>query len=218
MAHWTSSLRRWSRLGCAPVCAMRSPTATVMKGPRRALRRTCALSGACERSAGNVPRGAGYWRHPSGYTPLSLCRTGLWSTLWPRRRQGTGFHIHVAEDGADEEDSLQRYGLRVAERLERKRVLGQMTLAAHCVHVDAGEMTALARTGTKVSHQPRSNMNNAVGTAPVQALLDAGVIVGLGNDGFSNNMFAEMKAAYLAHKAATRDPRAMPGDTVIRLG
>ncbi len=131
--------------------------------------------------------------------------------------QGTGFHIHVAEDGADEEDSLQRYGLRVAERLERKRVLGQMTLAAHCVHVDAGEITALARTGTKVSHQPRSNMNNAVGTAPVQALLDAGVVVGLGNDGFSNNMFAEMKVAYLAHKAATRDPRTMPGDTVIRL-
>jgi len=131
--------------------------------------------------------------------------------------QGTGFHIHVAEDRADEEDSLQRYGLRVAERLERQRVLGQMTLAAHCVHVDAGEMAALARTGTKVSHQPRSNMNNAVGTAPVQALLEAGVTVGLGNDGFSNNMFAEMKAAYLAHKAATRDPRTMPGDTVIRL-
>lgn len=131
--------------------------------------------------------------------------------------QGTGFHIHVAEDGADEEDSLQRYGLRVVERLERKRVLGQMTLAAHCVHVDASEIAALARTGTKVSHQPRSNMNNAVGTAPVQALLDAGVTVGLGNDGFSNNMFAEMKAAYLAHKAAVRDPRAMPGDVVIRL-
>lgn len=131
--------------------------------------------------------------------------------------QGTGFHIHVAEDRADEEDSLKHYGIRVAERLERKRVLGQMTLAAHCVHVDAGEIAALARTGTKVSHQPRSNMNNAVGTAPVQALLDAGVTVGLGNDGFSNNMFAEMKAAYLAHKAAGRDPRAMTGDSVIRL-
>ncbi len=131
--------------------------------------------------------------------------------------QGTGFHIHVAEDWADEEDSLQRYGVRVVERLERRRVLGQMTLAAHCVHVDAGEVAALARTGTKVSHQPRSNMNNAVGTAPVQALLDAGVVVGLGNDGFSNNMFAEMKAAYLAHKAAMRDPRVMTGDRVMRL-
>jgi putative selenium metabolism protein SsnA len=131
--------------------------------------------------------------------------------------QGTGFHIHVAEDAADEEDSLGQYGVRVAERLERRRVLGQMTLAAHCVHVDAGEIAALARTGTKVSHQPRSNMNNAVGATPVQALLDAGVTVGLGNDGFSNNMFSEMKAAYLVHKAAARDPRVMGGDTVMRL-
>ena len=51
----------------------------------------------------------------------------------------------------------------------------------------------------------------------VEALLDAGVNVGLGNDGFSNNMLAEMKAAYLVHKLDQRDPRAMPGDLVARL-
>ncbi|MCK4315982.1 MAG: amidohydrolase family protein, partial [Anaerolineae bacterium] len=75
----------------------------------------------------------------------------------------------------------------------------------------------LAKTGTWVTHQPRSNMNNGVGVAPVEALLRAGVNVGLGNDGFSNQMFAEMKAAYLVHKLAQRDPRAMPGDLVMRL-
>jgi cytosine/adenosine deaminase-related metal-dependent hydrolase len=48
-------------------------------------------------------------------------------------------------------------------------------------------------------------------------MLAAGVRVALGNDGFSNNMFAEMKAAYLVHKLARRDPRAMPGDVVMRL-
>jgi cytosine/adenosine deaminase-related metal-dependent hydrolase len=53
--------------------------------------------------------------------------------------------------------------------------------------------------------------------APVEPMLRAGVNVGLGNDGFSNQMFAEMKAAYLVHKLAQRDPRAMPGDLVIRL-
>jgi putative selenium metabolism protein SsnA len=130
---------------------------------------------------------------------------------------GSGFHIHVAEDKADEDDSLRRYGVRVAHRLEARGALDPATLAAHCVHVDVSEMAALARAGAKVSHQPRSNMNNAVGTAPVQALLDAGVVVGLGNDGFSNNMFAEMKAAYLAHKAAVSDPRVMGGGTVMQL-
>ncbi|HLF28826.1 MAG TPA: putative aminohydrolase SsnA [Anaerolineae bacterium] len=130
---------------------------------------------------------------------------------------GIGFHVHVAEDAADEVDAERKYGLRVGERFESRGVLGARTLAAHCVHVSDGEIESLARTHTKVSHQPRSNMNNAVGTAPVQQLLDAGVCVGLGNDGFSNNMFAEMKAAYLVHKATAGDPRVMPSDTVIQL-
>ena len=130
---------------------------------------------------------------------------------------GLGFHIHVAEDNADEMDSQRNYGMRIGKRLNERGVLGEKTLSAHCVHVNANEIKLLAKTHTKVSHQPRSNMNNAVGTAPVQRMLDAGVIVGLGNDGFSNNMYSEMKAAYLVHKSTTHDPRAMSGDTVMRL-
>ena len=130
---------------------------------------------------------------------------------------GLGFHIHVAEDNADEIDSETKYGQRVGEHLNEKGVLGEKTLSAHCVHVNQDEINLLAKTNTKVSHQPRSNMNNAVGTAPVQKMLDSGVCVGLGNDGFSNNMYSEMKAAYLVHKSAASDPRAMPGDTVMRL-
>lgn len=130
---------------------------------------------------------------------------------------GLGFHIHVAEDAADEVDSQRNYGMRIGKRLNERGVLGEKTLSAHCVHVNANEIKLLAKTHTKVSHQPRSNMNNAVGTAPVQRMLDAGVIVGLGNDGFSNNMYSEMKAAYLVHKSTAHDPRAMSGDTVMRL-
>jgi cytosine/adenosine deaminase-related metal-dependent hydrolase len=130
---------------------------------------------------------------------------------------GIGFHIHVAEDNADEIDSETKYGQRVGEHLHATGVLGEKTLSAHCVHVNHNEIELLARTSTKISHQPRSNMNNAVGTAPVQKMLDAGVCVGLGNDGFSNNMYSEMKAAYLVHKSAAHDPRVMSGDTVTRL-
>jgi putative selenium metabolism protein SsnA len=130
---------------------------------------------------------------------------------------GLGFHIHVAEDAADEVDAERKYGLRVGEHLRAMNVLGEKTLSAHCVHVNAAEIDLLAKTRTKVSHQPRSNMNNAVGTAPVQRMLDRGVTVGLGNDGLSNNMYSEMKAAYFVHKASAHDPRAMSGDTVTRL-
>ncbi len=130
---------------------------------------------------------------------------------------GIGFHVHVSEDAADEVDAERKYGMRVGHRLAARGVLGERTLAAHCVHVNVGEIEALAQARAKVSHQPRSNMNNAVGVAPVQQMLDAGVCVGLGNDGFSNNMFSEMKAAYLVHKSTAGDPRAMSGDTVTRL-
>ncbi len=129
----------------------------------------------------------------------------------------TGFHIHVAEDKADEADSLKKYGLRVAERLEKKGILGPKTLVAHAIHVDAYEMDSFRATHTKISHQPRSNMNNAVGVAEVEKLLNRGITVGLGNDGFSNNMFIEIHTAYLLHKLNHSDPRVMPGDRLMEM-
>ncbi len=129
----------------------------------------------------------------------------------------TGFHLHVAEDKADVKDSLRRSGLRVVERLKKAGVLGPSTLAAHCVHVDRLEIEMLLDSGTMVVHNPRSNMNNAVGTADLPWMLHIGIPVGLGNDGFSNNLFTEMAAAYLVHKQASGDPRALPADQVIRM-
>jgi len=129
----------------------------------------------------------------------------------------TGFHIHVAEHEADQDHSLQWYGLRVVERLDRAGILGPRTIAAHCVHTDAWELEILRRSSTWVSHQPRSNMNNGVGAAPLDTLLRGQVRVGLGNDGFSNNMWAEWKAAYLLHKVASRDPRRAPGDQIAHM-
>ncbi len=131
---------------------------------------------------------------------------------------GVGFHIHIAEDISDERDSTTRYGMRVVDRLEADRILGPHTIAAHCVHVRSGEMSRLAETRTNSVHNPRSNMNNAVGRMPVEEMVRAGVNVGLGNDGFSMNMMQEMKAAYLLHKLALEDPRVMPGDLVVKLG
>jgi putative selenium metabolism protein SsnA len=130
---------------------------------------------------------------------------------------GVGFHIHVAEDSSDENDSVSSYGVRVAERLEANHILGPRSIAAHCVHVNSGEIGRLAATRTNSVHNPRSNMNNAVGRAPVEEMVRAGVNVGLGNDGFSMNMIQEIKVAYLLHKLALSDPRVMPGDLVLKM-
>ena len=151
------------------------------------------------------------------HASLTLSDETLADCVAAAKDLGLGFHVHAAEDQADQEDSLRKSGKRVIHRLGDAGILGPRTIAAHCVHIDEGEMERLAATGTWVTHQPRSNMNNAVGVAPVEAMLRAGVNVGLGNDGFSNQMLAEMKAAYLVHKLAQHDPRAMPGDLVMQL-
>lgn len=130
----------------------------------------------------------------------------------------TGFHTHIAEHEADQDDSLAKSGLRVVPRLAKHGILGPRTIGAHAVHVDQREIEMLAESGTWVSHQPRSNMNNGVGAADVEALLAAGVKVCIGNDGFTQDMWAEWKAAYLMHKAAHRDPRRMNGADVVKMG
>jgi putative selenium metabolism protein SsnA len=140
---------------------------------------------------------------------LDACRAAL--------PDGHGFHVHVAEHEADQYDSLKKSGTRVVDRLGRLGILGPRTLAAHCVHLDYAEAERLRETGTWVTHQPRSNMNNAVGAADVDGLLRAGIKVCLGNDGFSNAMWEEWKAAYLVHKAAHRDPRRAGGYNVWQM-
>jgi putative selenium metabolism protein SsnA len=129
----------------------------------------------------------------------------------------TGFHIHAAEGVSDQEDSLRRSGKRVVERLHDAGILGPKSILVHCVHVDAWEMEILRDSGTWVTHQPRSNMNNAVGVAPVETMLRGGIRVGMGNDGFSNNMWAEWKAAYLVHKVWHGDPRRANGYDIVQM-
>jgi len=131
--------------------------------------------------------------------------------------QGTGFHIHVAEAEVDQYDSLAKAGERVVDRLHRLGILGPDSICVHAVHVDAKEINLLAETGTWVTHQPRSNMNNAVGIGEVESMLRAGVRVGLGNDGFSNAMWEEWKAAYLVHKVWQHDPRRMSALDVAQM-
>jgi len=130
---------------------------------------------------------------------------------------GGGFHVHVAEHEADENDSLRRSGKRVVERMHEYGIWGRKTIAAHCVHINEAERDILRETGTWVTHQPRSNMNNAVGALALDDMLAAGIPVCLGNDGFSNNMWAEWKDAYLLHKVVNRDPRKANGADIARM-
>lgn len=123
------------------------------------------------------------------------------------RDAGVGCHIHVAEDAADREDSLAKYGMPTVKRLQELGVAGEQSIFVHCVHIDESEMDILAETGTVVVHNPESNMNNAVGVTPLLKLLKKGVLVGLGTDGMGSDMLVQMRCAYLLHRLANRDPR-----------
>lgn len=151
------------------------------------------------------------------HASLSLSDETLAACVDAAKNLSTGFHIHVAEHEVDEYDSLHKYGKRTVDRLAAAGILGPQSLVAHAIHVDPAEMALLKETGTWVTHQPRSNMNNAVGAADIAGMMRLGIPVCLGNDGFSNNMWAEWKTAYLLHKAAHRDPRRATGLDIVQM-
>jgi cytosine/adenosine deaminase-related metal-dependent hydrolase len=123
-----------------------------------------------------------------------------------------GIHVHVAEDAADERDAEARFGRRVVERLAEAGALTERSLLAHCVHVEDREIDRIGESGAWVAHNPRSNMNNRVGRAPVSRL---GKRVVLGTDGIDGDMFAESRAAYWrGHEA---DPSISPSWVLGRL-
>ncbi len=128
-----------------------------------------------------------------------------------------GFHSHASEGIVDEEDSLKKYGVRVIQRFADRGVLGPKTILAHGVNADEAEIDLLAQSQTWLTHQPRSNMNNGVGVAPIPEMLKRGVKVGLGNDGFSNAMWQDWNAAYLIQKDKYLDPRMMGGYDIVKM-
>ncbi len=120
---------------------------------------------------------------------------------------GVGCHVHVAEDAADRQDSISKHGMPTVQRLNKMKVSGEKSIFVHCVHIDESEMDLIASTGTSVVHNPESNMNNAVGVTKLFDLLKRGILVGLGTDGMSSDMLAQMRCAYLLHRLANHDPR-----------
>lgn len=128
------------------------------------------------------------------------------------RRHGAGCHVHCAEGPADLADSLKKYGKRIISRFYDAGVFEGPSLAVHCVHINRAEMQLLAETGTPVIHNPESNMGNAVGCGPVLHMMKEGVTVGLGTDGYTNDMLESYKVGNLIHKHNLCDPNAAWGE------
>lgn len=129
---------------------------------------------------------------------LALCRENT--------PAGVGFHIHVAEGMDDVYDSLKKYNKRVINRLFDNDILGEKSITGHCIHVNGIELDILKQTNTMIVHNPESNMGNAVGCPPTMDMVHRGITVGLGTDGYTNDMYESMKVANVLHKHNLCDP------------
>jgi putative selenium metabolism protein SsnA len=121
---------------------------------------------------------------------------------------GAGFHVHVAEGIEDLNDCQSRYVMRVVERLAGFGILGNHSIAVHCIHIDEQEMEILRHNDTIVVHNPESNMGNAVGYSAAISMLNKGITVGLGTDGYTTDMLESLKVANILHKHVLHDPNA----------
>lgn len=126
-------------------------------------------------------------------------------------------HAHVNEGTYEAEVALDRHGQRTLELYAEWGVLSDRFLASQCVQLSAHERELLARHGVRVSHMPLANCEVGGGIAPVPELLAAGVTVGLGSDGYLNDMFQVMRGAFLIHKGRLCDPQVMPARTVVAM-
>ncbi len=123
-----------------------------------------------------------------------------------RAPQDCGYHVHVAEDRADERDCMFNHGKRVVHRLADYGILGEKTIAVHSVFADESELCRLAETDTFVVHNPQSNMGNGIGVADLSAMLNSGVTVGLGTDGYTYDMLESLKVTGMAQRLRTGSP------------
>ena len=128
---------------------------------------------------------------------------------------------HLAEAPTETEFMAKTYNSRPAMYLERINFLSPRVLAAHAVHINGEEIAILKRREVGMAHCPQSNMKLASGTAPVPAMLKAGLRLGLGTDGAASNhdlsLWEEMDSAAKLHKLISGDPTAVPAQDVLAM-
>jgi len=130
-------------------------------------------------------------------------------------------HIHLSETAQEVENMREAEGIPVIPYVKKQNLFDAKVLAAHCIHIDKGEIRTLANVGAGVAHNPSSNMKLASGFAPVQEMIDEHVNVGIGTDGTASNndldMFEEVRLAAFIAKGFSGDPTAVPAATALTM-
>jgi 5-methylthioadenosine/S-adenosylhomocysteine deaminase len=130
-------------------------------------------------------------------------------------------HTHLSETLFEVDASRREHGMPVIPWVKKQRLFDARVLAAHCVHVDEGEIRTLKEAGAGIAHNPTSNLKLGSGTAPVVKMLSLGASVGIGTDGTASNndldMFEEIRLAALLAKGISGDPTALPARDALAM-
>lgn len=129
--------------------------------------------------------------------------------------------IHVAETELEVESTRAEHNMPVVPYAKKQGIFDVKAVAAHCVHLDDGELHTLLHHGVGVAHNPTSNLKLASGVAPVARMRELGLAVGIGTDGPASNndldMFEEMRLAALIAKGNTGDPTVLPAREIVAM-
>ena len=153
-------------------------------------------------------------------SPFSVSRELMRDSALLAREHDVSLHTHLAENDNDIAYTREKFGCTPAEYVESLGWVGPDVWCAHCVKLDAPGIGLFARSGTGVAHCPCSNMRLASGIAPIRAMRDAGVSVGLGVDGAASNdaghMLGEARMAMLLQRTAS-GPHAMSAREMLEI-
>jgi len=131
-------------------------------------------------------------------------------------------HIHIAETSFEVENMRNENNMPVVPYVKKQGLFDAKVLAAHCVHIDDGEIRTLQHYNAGVAHNPSSNLKLASGFAPVSKMLEVGLNVGIGTDGTASNndldMFEEIRLAAFIAKAVNNDPTSLPAAQALSMG
>ena len=129
--------------------------------------------------------------------------------------------IHLSETHQEVENSRKEHGMPVIPYVKKQDLFDAKVLAAHCVHVDEGEIKTLLHHKVGVAHNPSSNLKLASGFAPVSKMLEVGLKVGIGTDGPASNndldMFEEIRLAAFLSKSTSGDPTTLPAPMALTM-
>ncbi len=130
-------------------------------------------------------------------------------------------HTHLSETALEVENMRNEHGMPVIPYVKKQGLFEAKVLAAHCVHIDEGEMRTMLHAGAGIAHNPSSNLKLASGVAPIKKMLETGLNVGIGTDGPASNndldMFEEIRLAALLAKGFSNDPTALPAKTILTM-